>query len=213
MSAELRRRIEARRRIYLLRHGEVSYFDGRGRPFPPLTVPLNRQGLLQAEAAQRSLEEVPFDRAVATGLPRTEETARIVLGGRPLPIERREELREVAPGKLMDPSHQGFERRFTGALSGPIRRESAFLSGETFGSHQDRVLAGLRALLAEEGWKHLLLVAHGGTNRVILLHALGAELECMGRLEQDAGCINVIDVLEDGALLVRLVNHTPYAPL
>ena len=49
-----------RRRIYLLRHGDVSYFDEHGRPFWPATVPLNQEGRLQAEAAGRVLAEVPL---------------------------------------------------------------------------------------------------------------------------------------------------------
>ena len=59
-----------RRRIYLLRHGDVSYFDDQGRPFRPATVPLNPEGRLQAEAAGRALAEVPLDRVVASDLVR-----------------------------------------------------------------------------------------------------------------------------------------------
>jgi probable phosphoglycerate mutase len=35
------RSTEKRRRVYLVRHGEVDYFDGNGRPCAPDTVPLN----------------------------------------------------------------------------------------------------------------------------------------------------------------------------
>ncbi len=59
-----------RRRIYLMRHGDVSYFDAAGRPFRPDTVPLNDAGRLQAEAAGRLLADVPIDRVVASDLPR-----------------------------------------------------------------------------------------------------------------------------------------------
>jgi hypothetical protein len=48
---------------------------------------------------------------------------------------------------------------------------------------------------------------------VLLLHALGSGLEHLGRLEQEAGCINMIDVEDGRQLLVRQVNYTPYAPL
>src|SRR5258706_366845 len=39
-----------RRRVYLMRHGEVSYFPD-GRPVPPEGVPLNDEGRAQARAA------------------------------------------------------------------------------------------------------------------------------------------------------------------
>lgn len=213
MSLELQRRIEARRRVYLLRHGEVSYFDPAGKPYRPDGVPLNAQGVAQAEAARDVLRKIPIDRAIHTGLPRTKETAEIVLQGQEVQLETCEALREVSPGP-MDASGAGsMEERFVGALSNVVSRESRFLGGESFGSLEDRVLPALRELLAAPGWKHLLIVAHGGTNRVILLHALGASIEHLGRLEQEAGCINVIDVEESQQMLVRQVNYTPYSPL
>ena len=89
MPSELRRRIEARRRIYLARHGEVSYFDASGRPFPPAGVPLNEEGVGQAQLLGDLLRNAPLDRVVATGLPRTQETAEIIVRGRNLPLEVR----------------------------------------------------------------------------------------------------------------------------
>src|SRR5437773_1785072 len=47
----------ARRRIYLLRHGDVSYFDEQGKPLRPASVPLNEAGRLQAEVAARTLAD------------------------------------------------------------------------------------------------------------------------------------------------------------
>ena len=40
-----------RRRIYLMRHGDVTYFDASGRAIDPETVPLNENGREQASAA------------------------------------------------------------------------------------------------------------------------------------------------------------------
>jgi probable phosphoglycerate mutase len=224
MSSSLREEIAARRRIYLVRHGEVSYFDEHGKPYPPDGVPLNEEGVEQARALRKALAGISFDRAVCTGLPRTCQTAEIVVRGRGLAVETCEELRELTSGKLReigweagaDGEEAAAERRqrlFVGALRDEVTRESRFLGGETFGAFADRVLPAFARLLAAPDWKHLLLVAHGGTNRLILLHALGAELAAMGRLEQDAGCLNLIDVAADGALLVRLANYTPYEPL
>jgi probable phosphoglycerate mutase len=64
--------------------------------------------------------------------------------------------------------------------------------------------------LADSSWKTLLLVAHGGVNRVLLTHALGSGLAGFAALEQDAGCINVLDVDAVGRWIVRLINYTPY---
>jgi len=66
-----------RRRIYLMRHGAVSYFD-HGRPLKPEDVPLTVAGRDQAYAAASMLRGIEFDRVITSGLPRTIETARIV---------------------------------------------------------------------------------------------------------------------------------------
>ncbi len=55
----------SRRRVYLLRHAEVSYFDPAGKAHPPRTVPLTPEGREQAAAAARALAPVPLDRAAA----------------------------------------------------------------------------------------------------------------------------------------------------
>ena len=70
-----------RRRIYLMRHGSVTYFDSDGKPVLPESVPLNNAGREQASAAGRVFAEhgVKFDRVIVSGLPRTVETATRVL--------------------------------------------------------------------------------------------------------------------------------------
>ncbi len=203
-----------RRRIYLMRHAEVAYFDETGHPYPPRTVALTAEGREQAAAAAGMLAPVPLDRVVTSPLPRTVETARFVIGDRALTPEARENLREIEGGRLRDIPEEGLEAAFTGAFL-RLGRESRFLGGETFGGFVDRVVPAFLALCAEPGWRHLLIVAHGGTNRAILLHALGAGIAAFGAIEQDAACINIIDVEpepEGGGTraIVRLLNHTPY---
>jgi probable phosphoglycerate mutase len=199
-----------RRRLYLMRHGDVSYFDDDGRPVPPDTVPLNRAGRLQAEAAGRELAAVPLDRVVVSGLPRTIETAAIVTARRDLKAEERPALAEIRPGRLGDHHPDEVKRMFLDAFAAGLSRESRFLGGETFGSLLDRVLAEFQAILADPAWRHLLVVAHGGVNRAILTHVLGTGLPGFDTIEQDPCCLNVLDVDPAGRCLLRLVNHTPY---
>jgi probable phosphoglycerate mutase len=71
--------LSTRRRIYLLRHAEVAYFDQDGQPVAPDEVPLTPAGRRQAERAGTALSGVRFDRVLTSGLPRTVETAHLVL--------------------------------------------------------------------------------------------------------------------------------------
>jgi len=202
----------SRRRLYLLRHGDVSYFDGQGKPFRPNTVPLNAEGRRQVEAAAHALAGISFDRVLASDLIRSSETAAIVAAGRGPSLESRAELREIQPGRLADIPADRIQHAFVGAFTDGIARETCFLGGETFGSLSDRVLGCLQGLLADPSWRHLLIVAHGGVNRVILTHALGLGLSGYAVLEQDPCCINILDVDAAGRWLVRLINYTPYNP-
>ncbi|MEM1397152.1 MAG: histidine phosphatase family protein, partial [Pseudomonadota bacterium] len=69
-----------RRRLYLMRHGHVDYFD------PDITehrlVNLTEEGRAQAAAAGNALRSVSIDIAAHSTLPRTMETLEIVLKSR-----------------------------------------------------------------------------------------------------------------------------------
>lgn len=209
-----------RRRIYLVRHGDVSYFDARGRPVHPDTVELNEEGRGQARALGELLGSIALDRVIASGLPRTLQTAEAVVADRGLTVEVREELQEIRPGKLRNLSPGEIEAVFTGAFR-QLHREGRFLGGETWGEFLDRVLPCFQDLRAETDWKHLLLVAHGGVNRAILTDVLGSGLDGFGALEQDPGALNIIDTDDTGpgdggpgggGGIVRLLNYTPCSP-
>lgn len=197
-----------------MRHGDVEYFDGVGKPFRPDEVPLTEQGRTQAATAGEVLRDVPIDRAVASPLLRTLQTAEIVLAGRGASIERDERVREIAPGRLrdipMDP--ESIRRAFVDAFGVSLKPDDRFLGGETFQSMLDRVHAWLDAFLADPGWRHALIVAHGGVNRAILTRALGTGLAGFGRIEQDPACINILDVDDQGRMLVRMINFAPTNP-
>src|SRR5262245_53758024 len=140
--------LPTRRRVYLMRHGDVSYFP-QGRPVPPEGVPLNDTGRAQAQAAARALAEASFDRAISSGLPRTDETAAIVLGERDLAIDVQPALREIRPGRLNDIPPDDLHCAFTTALTRPLTADDRFLGGESFGALQGRVLPAFHAIVAD----------------------------------------------------------------
>jgi broad specificity phosphatase PhoE len=193
-----------RRRIYLMRHARVAYFE-HGRPVQPETVPLTEEGREQARAAAAVLEAIRFDRVITSGLTRTLETARIASpDSEP---ESWPELREIESGRLGDISEDELERAFVEVWRDVVPEETRFLGGETIGSLLDRVLPAIERLLADPDWDIVLAVLHGGVNRAILSYALTGGRVFLGNFEQSPGCINVLDVGEDW--IVRAVNTTP----
>lgn len=200
-----------RRRLLLMRHGSVDYFDAAGRPYPPDDVPLTAHGVAQARAMGEALaaHRVAPDRVVTSGLRRTRETAQHVLAAAHLtvPVEHWPDLQEIRGGKLSAIRDDELRDAFLAAFEGAVARETRFLGGETIGELLDRVLPALQRLLADERWDTALLVAHGGVNRAVLSWFLTGRSAFFGGLAQDAGCLNVIDVGPTPATsVVRVVN-------
>jgi broad specificity phosphatase PhoE len=196
-----------RRRLYLMRHAEVAYFD-RGRPVDPRNVPLTEEGRAQAGASAEALAEVRFDRVITSGVPRTLETASIVAPD--VEPESWSDLYEIGGGRFSEIPEDELEEEFVHAFRGIVPNDARFLRGESIGELFDRVLPALDRLLADE-WDTVLAVLHGGVNRAILSFALTGERTFLGPFEQAPGCINVLDRGDDW--IVRAVNYAPYDPL
>jgi probable phosphoglycerate mutase len=207
---------QQRRRIFLMRHGSVTYFDANGKPRLPESVPLNEEGRAQADAAGAAFRAagVRFDRVIVSGLPRTLETAARVLAQMPAgcapAAEAWPELQEIRGGRLSAIPAAELERAFTGAFEGLVAPEQRFLGGESVGELMDRVHPALARLRADAGWDTALLVLHGGVNCAILSWALTGQRLFLGGLAQAPGCINALDVgLDERDWVLRLMNHSP----
>ena len=207
-----------RRRIFLMRHGSVTYFDAAGNPVLPESVPLNTAGREQASAAGRVFAEagIQFDRVIVSGLPRTVETASLVLAETKQKIELHQipELVEIRGGKLAAIPDAELREAFIGAFEGVAPEEKRFLAGESIGELMDRVHPAIDTLRADPDWDTLLLVLHGGVNRAILSYALTGQRLFLGNLAQTAGCINALDVGDaHHDWVVRFMNYSPPSAL
>jgi probable phosphoglycerate mutase len=191
-----------------MRHAEVSYFRADGTPVNPAEVPLNEDGVAQAQAVAEAFRGLELDRVVTSGLPRTLETARIVAPG--VEPESWPELREIQGGRLSEIPVDALEREFVHAFRGVIPNDERFLRGESIGELFDRVLPAVERLVADDGWHTALAVCHGGVNRAILSYALTGERMFLGHFEQAPACVNVLDLGEGGEWIVRAVAVAPY---
>jgi len=190
-----------RRRVYLMRHGAVDHFLPDGTALRPDRVRLSLAGAREAHAAGALFAAcgVRFDRVVTSGLPHTVQTAQQVLRacGAALPIEEDPALQEIRGrgGRPAAPAPDLMEQAFLGAfLPGKNVEAQRFPGGESIGELLDRVLPAFGAWLARDDWRTLLLVLHSTVNRALLSTALVGERAFFGRMEQQPGCINVLDV-------------------
>jgi probable phosphoglycerate mutase len=207
-----------RRRIHLMRHGDVAYFTPDGQRVADVrAVSLTEKGRNEALAMRDMLAAAPFDRAVCSGLPRTVETAAIVLGGRQVPLEEIPALEEIRGGDAaarakLSPADYAY------AMYHAAQPGRLYAAGEAFTAFEARVLDAFTQILRDPHWTSLLLVLHGVVNRAILGHATGAGLKGFGAFEQDTGCLNVLDVDADPGgdpvrFTIRALNVTPSDPV
>ncbi|HEX9777918.1 MAG TPA: histidine phosphatase family protein, partial [Geopsychrobacteraceae bacterium] len=78
--------------------------------------------------------------------------------------------------------------------------------GESLLQMAERVRQALRQILQRHRGEEIVLVGHGGSNRVILLDAIGAPLSRLFHIEQEYGCYNLIDYYPDGIAVVKRLN-------
>lgn len=210
-----------RRRVYLMRHGHVDYFEPSIND--PRSAALTDEGREQAKACGDALRRVRFDLAVSSGLPRSRETAEIVLAGAdhtPVLLDA-PGLEEIKSGWIKAATREELAARLAYSFDDAAADGARFMpDGETFAGAQARVVSAFEGLVLERDWRTALIVAHEGVNRLLLGWACRAGLSAIGALEQDLCCINIIDVdvtpaaQGDGAqierAILKAVNLTPY---
>ena len=198
-----------RTRLYLARHGELVT-SHEWRYVGHKDVALNEAGREQIGMLARRLRCESIDVLLASDLTRAVHSAEIIgsaIGRTPIADRA---FREVHLGRwegltrdeIIERFPREYELRSRDVTSHRIR------GGESFADVRDRVIPALTSYLEKYQGKNLMLVAHGGVNRIILSHALGLDLANMPRIDQAYGCLNVIDFF-DGVPVVRLLNETP----
>ncbi len=161
--------------ILLVRHGETDWNrDGRiqGQSDPPL----NDRGREQARSLARQLEGLPLDAVYSSDLVRARETAEILAAGLDLPVIVDPDLREIDFGSWEGLTAEEVRTRWPDAFERRATVEpAAYDGGETHAALLRRVGAAVRRLVGIHAGGQILLVAHGGPVRALLMEAEGLD--------------------------------------
>jgi alpha-ribazole phosphatase len=193
-------------RLYLVRHGQVA--DGHtDRYHGHNDIGLSANGVQQFEKVAAQLKPVPLAGIYASDLTRARIGADIISRGREVKPQIIPEFREVHFGVWEGLNFTEIAERYPEALEARLRDLAGFRipEGESLTDVRTRVLPRLTSLIQQHQQEAFVIVAHAGINRVILSDALGLSLEFLFRLDQNYGCLNIIDYFPDLAV-VRLVN-------
>jgi broad specificity phosphatase PhoE len=209
-----------------MRHGHVDYFNPKVRELGTEHVPLTPLGREQAQASGLGLSHVRFDRALCSGLPRTIETAEIVLAQNTdaghLTLDVDVGLQEIKGGRMeRAKSREELAARMAFMFDQAAAPGATMFGGDVFADVQVRARRAIELLLAKPDWHTALVVAHEGINRLILSWMTGNGLSAVQAFEQDLACVNVLDfdmVPKEGGevgteiarAIIKAVNLTPY---
>ncbi|WP_321394121.1 histidine phosphatase family protein [uncultured Desulfuromusa sp.] len=195
-------------RLHLLRHGQVEGFEEK-RYNGQNDVHLTAHGRQQSAAFAGRLQHLSLGGIYSSDLYRCRVAAdQIALLQKVQPVYM-EELRELHigdwQGRTWKQLQQADPELWQARLDDIVHVAPPF--GESLLQMAERVRPVVRKIIAAHIGEEIVLVAHGGVNRVILLDAIGAPLESLFHIEQDFGCQNIIDFYADGAAVVKKLNN------
>ncbi len=205
-------------KIYLFRHGETDWNKQR-RLQGQSDVPLNAFGIELAEKTARALEQegTVFDRAFSSPLSRALETARILSGGRDIPLETDSRLIEMNFGAYEGSAFDPPKKEPSHPLHNFLCRPECYVPAEGAESF-DEVGARAGAFLREKimplegSCDTVLVTAHGAFNRCLLRAISSAPLEDFWKVGLPNCAVSVLS-LQNGCFEIlemsRIYYETP----
>lgn len=196
-----------RTRIHLVRHGQVEGFDqkrynGQG------DVALTAEGWQQYRRLRERLATVTLEAVYSSDLSRCAAGAQLLAEAHGLAPLLRSDLREIDIGEWEGRTWQQLQaevpQQWQARLDDIVNYRVP--GGENLLDVADRVLPALQEIVQRHRGGEVLIVAHGGVNRILLLSAIGAPLARLFHVEQNFGCLNQIDYYADGISVVSLLN-------
>jgi broad specificity phosphatase PhoE len=206
------------RRLLLMRHGE-TYEPRLDAPMPgpdeDPSLPLTERGRARLGEIAEWIAQTKIEAAYASPFTRAQQTAEIVAARHGLPIATLPALRELPlygpPGGTLRDVAVRYIALMRDLAERPLH-EVPLDGPDTLGAVLDAALGALHAAV-ERASGTVLVVAHGGLNRFLLGHWLGMPPERAIGIEQNFGCVNVIEFVGSGRPWVRALNVTLHDPL
>ncbi len=194
-------------RIHLIRHGQVAGFD-QPRYNGQSDVALTDYGVEQYHRIKERLADAKISACYTSDLSRCTIGAGIICQAFGIEPVVRRELRELNIGvwegltwqEIESSWPDGWQSRLSDLVNYRVPQ------GENLLDVEARVMPVINEVVKQHKGEEVLVVGHGGVNRIVLLNAIGAPLAGMFNIEQNYGCLNIIDYYADGRTTVKLLN-------
>ena len=196
--------------VYLMRHGSVVGAETR-RFIGHLDVPLSPMGEAEMERLAARLAAVPLAAVYASDLLRSRLSAEIIARPHGLAPRIIPALREMAMGRWEGLTADEISAREPDAFKAWMARigEFPFPEGESVADLLGRAWPAFENIVGLHPGERVAIVAHGGTNRVILCGALGLPLDRLLIFGQDYAALSLLEWRTDRFVLHFLNQTTP----
>jgi 2,3-bisphosphoglycerate-dependent phosphoglycerate mutase len=198
-------------KLVLIRHGQ-SLWNLENRFTGWVDVPLTEQGIAEARNAAREIAGYAFQVAYTSALSRAQDTLKAILetNGWTIPVIRDQALNERHYGDLQGMNKDEM-RRIYGEEQVHIWRRSYDVpppNGEALKNTAERTLPFFeRCIMGDiRQGKNVLVVAHGNSNRSIVMKLEGLSGDEVVKLELGTGVPLIYELNEDGTVVSKLAG-------
>lgn len=195
-------------RIYLVRHGATE-LTAEDRFAGSTNVPLSEEGRRQVAMLAERLRCDTLDGIYASDLDRTMQTARIIAEPHRREVQPEPALREISYGHWEEHTRDEIEREFSAEYD--AWQEDPLTIGPEGGESGIQVLARslpvMRRIVRKHRHRSALVVAHKGTNRLLISSLLGFDARgYRDRLDQSPAALTILEFVSDVRARLRLFN-------
>lgn len=198
-------------KLVLVRHGQ-SIWNLENRFTGWVDVPLTAQGEAEARRAGEHIQDIKFDVAYTSMLTRAQRTLDIILGvlGQKVPVIRDQALNERHYGDLQGLNKEQTAKKF-GDQQVKIWRRSYDVpppNGEALKNTAERTLPFFERCIMGDMTigKNVLVVAHGNSNRSIVMALDKLTKEQVLELNLDTGVPLVYEMNTDGTVVSKEIR-------
>ena len=196
--------------FYIVRHGQTNW-NILGKTQGHGNSDLTAKGIEQATELAESIVNYPIDYIYSSDLGRAVQTAQILGDKLNIKVEETEALREMGFGEweglLIDEIKSNYASVYTTWRNEPHLAQIP--GGETLHLIKDRVDSFIQSLNEKYDNKHILLVTHSVTVRVMLLAFLNSGMENIYRIKQDNTALNIVEYRDYGPVVIKM-NDTSH---
>lgn len=195
-------------KIFLVRHGQTVW-NSEQKYMGSSDIALTEEGVRQAGKLADRLAAEKIGAVLASDLSRARTTAEAIAGRHGLPLLSDSGFREMNFGEWEGLTYAQIMGKWPELLQSLYENpgERCPPGGESANQVRQRATAALAEGLAGHPGKNLVVVAHGGVNRLLLCQALGLPTRQMWQIGQDAAALNIL-YREQEAWTLALWNDT-----